>query len=457
MSRTGSIHINRTASVEYTQPKRQGKKSDFPHDVRQVAKRGNGGNAPRNNDNIIDIRNYQRIPERDYGMGEVNLLNVSQGSASSDDMFQSNQLIDDIPMGDVRRSDLINDRPAFTIEQLREISDGEYNVGELKLKSDGTLDKINNHVHTFRWQNTDRLTPEQNLAVRRQVCKCIRDRYAGAQNLDTVTKLLLNERDRTSSLSRDEVNFLFKMLDGVDKNTYTVRNFKNLHDFKVGKLTDVSKVESFIKGIATAASNDKKDKDVADAVKAVSVNAQQGIVSVILNEILNFLKIMFTGMTSWRVQSIDDGLAHFANTGDLDRLVSQNNISPSSVERIFKEIKESYQFPANLRLPKNTVAKADYTNECKVDICSKIRTELHIVDRTATDFAEFPKATNAQRRTFLKAKRENEGEYRPVVRGEDHGKLEVEFVPTQGNSNQKPARLNPRAILHKDGSWGDRW
>ena len=377
-----------------------------------------------NNINNIENGKYDKFPDINTNSsklnlgipekGPVNILNVSQRPEKSQasarpDLIKND---DEVGLGGDRAEDLNVNEPVFTLADLREISSGVYNVGELKIKKDGTLDKINNHVHGRFRENNVKLTPEENLKVRQQVCKRLTSgEYEGNRHIGTVRELLLNERDRTSSLSRDEVAFLFKMLDGAEGD-YTVENFKKLHDFKVGNRTDVADVQAFIGGLNTTR-KDKNDVSVQNIVKAVSVNAQQSIVQTVLHDILNFIKGLFKGGFV-KAKNVDDELGKRGKRVYVDesRTVTKkyhndftdtDEISRSNAENLINEFKENYRFPRNIELPKNTVAGEDFSQKCKTDICTKLQKKLgNAVNKTKVDklLAAVKTATDAQKRAL---------------------------------------------------------
>lgn len=67
----------------------------------------------------------------------------------------------------------IEPRPKFTFNELKKISDGKYNVGEVRLNEKGKLEKINNHVGYYSDQNNVRTSQSENLKIRQQVCSVI--------------------------------------------------------------------------------------------------------------------------------------------------------------------------------------------------------------------------------------------------------------------------------------------
>ena len=292
----------------------------------------------------------------------------------------------------VREEDLVDINPQFTYENLNEITSGDFNVGELTVKADGSLGKINNHVRGFRWKNKVKLTPEQNLEVRKQTWKCLemvcgnvarQNEFPGRGKLETVKALLLNERDRTMALSRDEVHFLIMMLrtDGQD-GVYTEKNFEKLHEFKIGKEANASGVRDFVKGLANG--NSKTQKRVA---RSVSANAQQGIVPFVLNEIRNFFLGLFgPGKKSVGCADVKSMLHRKCGTraGNADGQPKPYDVfGKKSLDGVFESVARSYVLPANRQLERNVPIRiADNTdhnlfhNDCMREIGNLIRSKI---------------------------------------------------------------------------------
>ena len=344
----------------------------FPHKVKEAKLPKSGGNDEPFNNTAVNVQAAWRglgMPEKRTSPKKANVLNVAQPA------FQGKRIPKDeaVGLGPVRDADLEGDSPAFTIDELKKVSTGDYNVGELKLKSNGKLDKVNNHVHGLSWMNKVKLTPEQNLAVRRQVCKCFMGEYAENPRINAVKELLLNERDRTSSLSRDEVKFLFNMLDGaVGQGEFTVANFKKLHDFKVGKLTDATDVKPFVTGLA---SKYEDEVGVHDIATAVSVNAQQGIVSIVIDEALKFIRSLFTG-NEYNSRALDVKLDYHGGTNYSNGLDDGEKIKRADVEQIVQDLKDHYRLPKNILLAKNTVGTEDFAKACKKDIYTELQKKI---------------------------------------------------------------------------------
>ena len=117
-------------------------------------------------------------------------------------------------------------QPKFTFDELKTISNGKYNVGEVRLNKMGKLEKINNHVGFYSDQNNVRTSPSENFNIRCQVCsvilaRCEANPPAGLdegqkQNFQqNVVKLLLSDECKTLSLSRDEIHFVLSKLNDL--------------------------------------------------------------------------------------------------------------------------------------------------------------------------------------------------------------------------------------------------
>lgn len=345
------------------------------------------------NRNIIDINDINNVniggdignvsaPRESLGLepeiltpGQIDMSNVSEADVPAEERV----LPKDLEGGD----------PTFSFAKLDEITSGDFNVGELKINADGSLDKINNHVRGFRWKNKVKLTPEQNLEVRKQTWKCLEmtckdpdrlNEFPGRMKLETVKKLLLNERDRTVALSRDEVHFLIAMLKtGNPASPYTAANFKKLHEFKIGKEANAREVQTFIKGLAEG--NSDTQKRVA---RSVSANAQQSIVSFVLNEIKNFFHGLFGGRTFVRCDKVESGLKNeFGSTGNLKKRENYDVFAKNSLDVVLESVARKYQLPENMRLERNVPIRNQDNDDpnhfhvnVKREVCNLVQREI---------------------------------------------------------------------------------
>ncbi|MBQ6102317.1 MAG: hypothetical protein IJL06_01455, partial [Kiritimatiellae bacterium] len=72
-----------------------------------------------------------------------------------------------------------------SLQQFQEISSGKYNAGEVKLESETTLGKVNNHVHRTGANSTP-LSQEEVLAVKTAFVKALRSGGVAADELARV-------------------------------------------------------------------------------------------------------------------------------------------------------------------------------------------------------------------------------------------------------------------------------
>ena len=342
------------------------------------------------NSNVIDINDIKygsdignvSAPRESLGLepeistpGQIDMSNVSEADVPAEER--------------VLPKDLEGGNPAFSFASLDEITSGDFNVGELKIKADGSLGKINNHVRGFRWKNKVKLTPEQNLEVRKQTWKCLemtcndpahQAEFPGRGKLETVKKLLLNERDRTVALSRDEVHFLIAMLKtDAPASPYKAENFKKLHEFKIGKEANASEVRTFIKGLA--AGNSDTQKRVA---RSVSANAQQSIVSFVLNEIKNFFLGLFGNGTFVKRDVVESGLKNeFGSTGNLNERRNYDVFGKKSLDKVFESLERNFRLPENLKLERNVPIRTRDNNDpnhflvnVKREVCNRVQREI---------------------------------------------------------------------------------
>ena len=76
-------------------------------------------------------------------------------------------------------------RVNVSLQQFQEISSGKYNAGEVKLESETTLGKVNNHVHRTG-ANRAPLSHEEVLAVKTAFVKALRSSGVAADEIARV-------------------------------------------------------------------------------------------------------------------------------------------------------------------------------------------------------------------------------------------------------------------------------
>lgn len=235
---------------------------------------GNENKIADQAENEPDVKNENKI------VSEEEEREPGDEPEIGDENYAENRAMNEVSEEDLTFVNFPLTSTAFDFKTLRGLVNDDVNLGELKIGEDGSLCAINGDYRQPD-QNNVKLAPEQNRDVRRKVYCCLKKEYGdkegAGQRLETVLKLLLNERDRTSSLSRDEVDFLIRMLENNEPGKYDEAHYRALHDYKIGKPVDVSQVAAYVKGLGS-----KQSEQVQKAAKLVSVNAQQSVVQTIL-------------------------------------------------------------------------------------------------------------------------------------------------------------------------------
>ena len=109
--------------------------------------------------------------------------------------------------------------PSFTLADLKKQADGDYNMGELLLGTNGKLVHINSKVWKAD-QNNVVSTGAQNFTVRTAISKVMRDGYgSGNSAAKAVIRYLLKPANSNLPLSRDETRKLLELCEeGKGKN-----------------------------------------------------------------------------------------------------------------------------------------------------------------------------------------------------------------------------------------------
>lgn len=290
--------------------------------------------------------------------------------------------------------DLKNVEPRFRIEELFANVTGKHNVGELKLKRDGSLAHVNSHAGVLAAFNNEKLTPAQNLEVRKHVCQALLSGYEN-ENVHNVVKLLLNKNDRYTPLSRDEVFFLFMMLaakstknyGGMSQQAlgrYTVENFEKLHKFKMGLLTDgqsTATAKTFVKGLQS------KDPVAKSIASALTVNAQQNLVSSVLDDLQKKFLSGHPGNDSWDCHSLDEEVKSYGNLAHSNRIPKgAHTVTKEEMNALFNAVKREYGQPKS-RLIRSEQEKRAFIQNCKKDICGMLKEKIRlaIIDRNSSE------------------------------------------------------------------------
>lgn len=344
----------------------------------QIGGKNVGVNAANRaqNININDI-NFGRdnpdldISRQDLGLGanerpqeRVNVLNVNQAKQDV-----ANEASDE-------DKNFVPASMGFDFKALKKISDGRHNVGELVINGDGSLGKINNHVGFFSYKNTVRTTPEQNLDVRRRVYYCLKMEYQGKPGsqalLERACRLLLNKGDRESSLSRDEVNFLVGMLKNEKGLSwkYSESNYKDLHDYKMGRPVSEPLVAAFVKGLNPG----HADSERAIA-RSVSVNARQDLVKSVLSEIKDFFRGLFRrGDGSIPGSQVQSGLQNkFMSTQETVTYKNYDQLVKGGLDGVFRRVGRTYELPEDIQ-PGND--RGRLLRACKRNVCNQVQREI---------------------------------------------------------------------------------
>ena len=63
----------------------------------------------------------------------------------------------------------------ISLNEFQRISSGWYNAGEVKLHDANTLDKVNNHVATWWYDNKDEISHAETVAIKEALVKVARE------------------------------------------------------------------------------------------------------------------------------------------------------------------------------------------------------------------------------------------------------------------------------------------
>ncbi|MBR4611404.1 MAG: hypothetical protein IKO40_01680 [Kiritimatiellae bacterium] len=116
----------------------------------------------------------------------------------------------------------------LTIDQFQRVSDGKFNAGEVRLASETSIEKVNNHV-TFTLLNKKKISHNEVLAIKNAFVKALSDNHVGEAEIARVRQELglapTGASDKTLSqrslkpLSRQQVREI------LDRNADTINGF----------------------------------------------------------------------------------------------------------------------------------------------------------------------------------------------------------------------------------------
>ncbi len=75
----------------------------------------------------------------------------------------------------------------ISLQQFQDISSGDYNAGEVALKSESKLTKINNHVHRLG-ANTKSISHEEVLAIKNAFMKALSANGVGVDEINQIRR-----------------------------------------------------------------------------------------------------------------------------------------------------------------------------------------------------------------------------------------------------------------------------
>lgn len=147
---------------------------------------------------------------------------------------------------------------SISIEQFQEISSGKYNAGEVRLSSENTLAKMNNHVHLWG-RNVDTISHEETLTIKEAFVRALANSGVGQDALNTV---------------RSELGLA---PDGKADRTLTERSLKPLSRQQIREILDRNAMAiNLAKGIGTIVTDAQMhtgEKSAVHAIKRDMTNA----------------------------------------------------------------------------------------------------------------------------------------------------------------------------------------
>lgn len=89
----------------------------------------------------------------------------------------------------------------ISLDRFEAVSDGEFNIGHIKLSKDGKDIVRTNRHKTFEFLNTDTISPEETLAIKDAFYKALRQERLSARSMDDIRAKLGLKRGTVGSLS----------------------------------------------------------------------------------------------------------------------------------------------------------------------------------------------------------------------------------------------------------------
>ena len=244
---------------------------------------------------------------------------------------------------------------SISIEQFQEISSGKYNAGEVRLSSENTLAKMNNHVHLWG-RNVDTISHEETLSIKEAFVRALANSGVGTDALNAV---------------RSELGLA---ADGKADRTLTERSLKPLSRQQIREILDRNAMAiNLAKGIGTIVTDAQMhtgEKAAIHAIKRDMTNAalegsrkQQSSSSVALVQTLIGGDVEF--------QSSDDRkeLLAMARSQKASILLSSNN-NPSkdpngTVTASYIDSRTGYTLATKIQLG---MSEADYLEKLSDEI-----------------------------------------------------------------------------------------
>ena len=113
----------------------------------------------------------------------------------------------------------------ISLDQFQKMATGDYNAGEVALKSESKLTKINNHVHRLS-ANTKSISHEEILAIKNAFMKALSANGVGMDEINKIRKELGLAPDETApkSLAERSIKPLSRqqIRDIIDRNVGTI-------------------------------------------------------------------------------------------------------------------------------------------------------------------------------------------------------------------------------------------
>ena len=93
------------------------------------------------------------------------------------------------------------DTLSISLARFDAVSDGEYNIGHIKLSDDGSDIVRTNRHKTFEFLNKDSIRPEETLAIKDAFCKALSQERLSAKSMDDIRARLGIEKGSAVPLS----------------------------------------------------------------------------------------------------------------------------------------------------------------------------------------------------------------------------------------------------------------